>query len=269
MHTLMARALICLALGMLGAQAADAGGITSYFESSANQKPRGNAGVSVSSDRVKLNADVALRAPNRATQIVPQLSSAFAISNRLGVETRVHLSEWNSGAELPGAKVDTRLHFQSSAPFLDELEGRVWRSPDGQSGRILRFGFYQILSDTNALTPVTMRSKASVETTVGGLANPAPGILSLGPRPESRRLGLETEFRGLLARRITGKTALKIKVDKVAGARAQTAQSVAYDHSWSVGNAALGLNLKVLRTTYATTVAGTEPSLGLTWRWDL
>ena len=161
----MARAVIVLAVAVFGSRAAIAGGVSSYFESSANQKPRGNAGVSVTSDRVRLNADLAVRAPNRTTEIVPRVSSTFAISDRLGLETRVDLSDWNSRTIVPGTKVDTRLHFKSSAPFLDELEGRVWRSPNGQSGRILKFGFYQKLSDANALTPLTIRSKAVVEAT--------------------------------------------------------------------------------------------------------
>ena len=66
----MARAVIVLTVAVFGSRAAVAGGVTSYFESSANQKPRGNAGVSVTSDRVRLNADLAVRAPNRTTEIV-------------------------------------------------------------------------------------------------------------------------------------------------------------------------------------------------------
>lgn len=266
------RAAIVLALMVLGSRA-HAGGVTSYFESSANQKPRGNAGVSVTSDRIRLNADLALRAPNRSTQIVPKLSSAFAISDRLGLETRVDLSDWNSRTVVPGAKVDTRLHFRSSAPFLDELEGRVWRSPDGQSGRILKFGFYQRLSAADALTPVTMRSKAVVETTVGSAA----GFQSIGSvlgalpesRPESRRFGIETEIGGLMSRLISGRGALRITLDKTAGSRPGTAGSVAYAQAWKLGPAAqLGLNLKMLRATYLTAGA-LEPSVDLTWHWSL
>jgi hypothetical protein len=264
----MARTAIVLTLAVLGSRAAFAGGVTSYFESSANQKPRGNAGVSVTSDRIRLNADLALRAPNRTTQIVPRVSSAFAISDRVGLETRVDLSDWNSSTVVPGAKVDTRLHFQSSAPFLDELEGRVWRSPDGQSGRILKFGFYQKLSDASVLTPFTIRSKAVVETTVGGTAA-IRSDLAPGNRLENRRLGIETELGGgLMSHVLSGRGAFKIKLDKVAGSRPETARSVAYDQSWRLGVAQLGLNLQMLRATY-TTAGALEPSVGFTWHWSL
>jgi hypothetical protein len=192
------------------------------------------------------------------------MSSALAITNRIGLETRVDWSDWNARTVSPGAKVDTRLHFKSSAPFLDELEGRVWRSPDGQSGRILKFGFYQKLSDANDLTPITIRSRAVVESTVGG-SNALPAA-SAAP-PENRRLGIETEVGGLMSR-ASSKGALKIKLDTIAGSRPETAGSVAYDQSWPIALGQLGLNLNMLRATY-TTAGAFQPSLGLTWRWSL
>jgi hypothetical protein len=267
MNSSMARAALVLTLAVLASRAASAGGVTSYFESSANQKPRGNAGVSVTSDRVRLNADLALRAPNRATEIMPRVSSRFALSDRVGLETRLDLSDWNSSTVVPGAKVDTRLHFQSSAPFLDELEGRVWRSPDGQSGRILKFGFYQKLSDTSAPTPLTIRSKAVVETTFGAAAPFQAGV-EAGSRSENRRVGIETELGGLMSQRKSGRGALKIKLDRVAGSRPETAGSVAYDQSWRVGLGQVGMNLKRLRATY-TTAGALQPSVGFTWHWSL
>ena len=264
----MARTAIVLTFAVLGSRGAFGGAVTSYFESSASQKPRGNAGVSVTGDRIRLNADLALRAPNRTTEIVPRVSSAFAISNRFALETRVDLSDWNSSTVVPGAKVDTRLHYKSSAPFLDELEGRVWRSPDGQSGRILKFGFYQKLSDASALTPFTIRSKAVVETTVGNAPYISSGAAP-GNRPENRRFGLETELGGgLMSHAFSGRGAFKIKLDKIAGSRPETARSVAYDQSWKLGLAQLGLNLKMLRATY-TTAGALEPSVGFTWHWSL
>jgi hypothetical protein len=261
--------LLCLVLGVLGAHAAAAGELTPYFESSANQKPRGDAGVSVSSDRIRLNADLALRAPDDSTEIIPKVTSDFAIGSHLGVETQLKFDDWNSAAAVSGAKVDTRLHFQSSAPFLDELEGRVWRSPDGQSGRILNFGFYQILSDSNALTPLTVRTTASFEATQGVSPSPTPGDSPAMTGAESRRVAFETEVRGLLSRRLRGRSALRLKIDRIVGAGAQSARSVAFDHAWSVGSAArLGVNVKMERTDVAAG-ATNDPSLGLTWRWSL
>jgi hypothetical protein len=147
----MVRAAIVLVAAVLGSSAAVAGSVTSYFESSANQKPRGDAGVSVTSDRLRLNADLAVRAANHTTEMGPRVSSTFAIRDRSGLETRVDLSDWNSRAVVRGAKVDTRvdtrLHFTILGTVLGRARREVWRSPDGQSGRILKFGFYQKSSD--------------------------------------------------------------------------------------------------------------------------
>jgi hypothetical protein len=222
----------------------------------------------VTGDRISLKADLAVRTPNRSTEIVPHVSSALAISDRLGLETRFDLSDWNSRTVVPGARVDTRLHFQSSAPFLDELEGSVWRSPDGQSGRILKFGFYQKLTAANAPTPLTIRSRAVVETIVGISPTLPDATDTLGARAENRRFGIETEFGGLMSRFMTSRGALKIKLDRVAGPHPESASSLAYDQSFKVGLGQLGLNLKMLQATY-TTAGVLEPSLGLTWHWSL
>src|SRR5689334_21604315 len=108
MDATMARVALLSVCAFFGARSAGAQGIATYFESSANQKPRGDAGLSVTSDRVKLNADVALRAPDGDTRIIPQISSAFALTSRLGLETKVRFDDWNH-AELPGPNVDTSL----------------------------------------------------------------------------------------------------------------------------------------------------------------
>jgi hypothetical protein len=69
-----------------------------------------------------------------------------------------------------------------------------------------------------------------------------------------------------MSRTLSGRGALKIKLDRTAGSRPETARSVAYDQSWKVGLGTLALNLKMLQ---ATTAGALEPSLGLTWQWSL
>jgi hypothetical protein len=69
---------------------------------------------------------------------------------------------------------------------------------------------------------------------------------------------------------LTGRSALKLKIDRIMGAGAQSARSVTFDHAWSVGAAAkLGVNVKMERTTSALDGATSDPSVGLTWRWSL
>jgi hypothetical protein len=260
----MVRVALVLIVMILAANRAAAGGITSYFESSAQQKPRSNAGLSVNGDRLRLDAGVALRAPDRHTEVTPRLRSVLAITDRVGWETRVDLPEWNTRADLSQATFDTRLHYQSPAPFLDELEGRIWRSPDGQSKQILKFGFYQNLRESGVAAPLTISSKAVFETATG----PASLALDSGAgalRPENRRVGIETVIAGLTSSFWAGESALRLTVERIRGTHPQSAQSVAYDHAWRVTDATrLGLNLS-LRRAYAP-IELFEPTVGLTWR---
>jgi hypothetical protein len=266
MHHHLARTSIVVAFALLALQNAGAADVAPYFESSANQKPRGNAGVSVSGDRLRLKADLALQAPNKDTEIVPRVSSAFSITERIGIETRVDLAEWNSHADLLEAKFDTRLHVRAPAPFLDELEGRVWRSPDGQSGRTLKLGFYQTLGETQPGQAVTIRSKATLETTVGNALTPASATAASQGHPETQRLGLETEIRGLLSGFLTRRSSLLLKIERVEGAEPRDARSLTYDHSWLVRDVArVGVNVGMLRTIRRAADIF-EPSFRLTWR---
>lgn len=280
-----ARAALLLVWGLLAAHPAGAGEVTSYFESSANKNPRGDAGLSVTGDRVRFKADLALRAPEGSTLIVPKLSSTVALSDRLGLETQVHLDEWNSRSEIPGANVDTRLRFRPSAPFLDEFEGRVWRAPDGQSGQALKLGFHQKFRTAHEPKPITVRGRASVETTLTPVeAEPARADVSVEPagggpvaadavsaiavaRTETRLVRLETDVSGLL-QRARGRSAVNIRLDQASGATRATTSSVAYRYSWTLAGAELGLNLKVRRTNDAT-ASTVEPSVGLNWKWQL
>jgi hypothetical protein len=262
----MARTALLFALTVLIGHGAAAADVTSYFESSANQKPRGNAGVSLDSDRLQLKANVAAsRTSDQVTQVVPRVTSAVTLSNRLGLETQLNLSEWNGRSDLLERKLDTRLHFRPPAPFLDELEGRVWRSPDGRSGRVLKFGFYQILREANVSTPpLAIRSRATVEATTRRTPL-AIAAASGAARPDSRRVGIETELTGL-ASAPGGRRAVRFKVERVDGSRPQSAKSVAYDHAWTVGQLGrVGFNFEMLRATYAP-ATGFAPSVGLTWR---
>lgn len=255
----MTRAAFVLALTLLfdGGGAA-AAGVQPYFETSGTQKPRSNAGLSVGSDKMWLNADIALRSADR-TEVIPRVSSAFTLGKRLGVETQLNLFEWNGRTDLLDHTSDTRLHFRSPAPFLDELEGRIWRSPDGRSGRILKFGFYQIVRDTKLVPPLTIRGHASVETSSDGLPMTA---LSAGG---TRKVGIETEVTGLPSG-VGGRRTLRMKMERQEGSRPHDARSVVYDHAWTLGRGSkLGFNVE-MREASSAPADGFAPTVGLTWR---
>ncbi len=256
----MARVLLVAALAIFGSDRASAEGFKSYFESSASQKPRTDAGVSVEGDRLRLNADLSMRSPGDATQIVPRLSSSFSISDKLGVETEVDLAEWNTRAKLLEATFNTRVSFRSSAPFLEVLEGQVWRSPDGQSKETLRVGFYQTLRPADESPAVTLRGKAVLETSLG-----ADDALGGAQRPETRRLRIETVLGGILSGLLNGQNALSLKLEHLTGATVDTAKSVAFNHAWKyAGFSQFAFNVRMLCATQGT-AGRVEPSVGLSW----
>jgi hypothetical protein len=236
--------------------------VSSYFDSAAGRKPHGNAGLVVASDWLQLKADVALRARSGGTEIVPNVRSVFDVGSRVDVETRVDLADRNGNDGPLGATMNTRVHYDPPPKFLEAVDGIVWKSPDGQAGEKLNIAFRKVIA-TGRERPITIRGKAAMETTT----LPVAGLVAdASTADQSHRYGLETEIRGLLSGIIRGSGALRLKVERFAGARVETVRSLAYDYSWSVRDIAhLGLNVGLRRDTQPAVVVS-EPSFGLTWR---
>jgi hypothetical protein len=249
-----------LVLGLLGCFANQAhadGLLTTYVESAgALLRPRSNAGVAVERDGMRLKADLSLQAPNKATQIVPNVSSAFTIGRSLDIETRVNLAEFNTRTD---ANFDTRLHFRSLGPFFDELEGRIWRSPDGLSRQLLRLGFYQTLGTTSAgEPPLTLTGRTFFETSQAA----ASATRTAG----TRRYGVETLVKGLTPSFVPGDGTLSFKLERTSGNRPESLSTVAYNQAWTMTNLTkLGFNLKFLRQTYSL-ADDFDPTIDFTWR---
>jgi hypothetical protein len=257
----VAGAALVMALALTGSGRAGAQSIASYFESSATQKPRTDAGLSVESDRLHVKADVAMRAPGGVTTVVPQVSSVFAINDRLGLETHINLAEWNTGAKLLQATYATSLRFRPSVPFLEELEGQVWRSPDGQSKETVRAQFYQTLRPADQTPALTVRARAVFESATG----PSDPFGTQVGRPETHRFGLETVIGGFLSGLLRGQNALSLKLERISGATAESAKSLAFNHAWTLPNLSqLGFNVRMLRASQ-TTAGRLEPSVGFSW----
>jgi hypothetical protein len=243
--------------------------LTPYWESSGTGvKPRSNAGLAVQTDRLKMRADFALRAqqsattsvgptlPGGRTEVVPNLRSALTIAKNLDIETRVNFAEWNARS---ATTVDTRVRYRRSLDlFFDELDGSLWRSPDGLTKQSLRLGFEQILGDFGSLSPLTITGQATFETTQDGAAT---GLAS-----DSRKIGVETRLAGFTSPFLAADHALIFKAERTSGARPASASAVTYDQSWTVSPMTkLGVNLQFLRQSYRPT-NGFEPSIDVSWR---
>ena len=256
---------------MLSAQLfaeANAQGLSTYLETSGTGlKPRSNAGLAVETDRLRMRADFALRAQQLApaslgapagasTEVVPNLRSSLTLAKNLDLETRVNFAEWNARSS---TTFDTRVRYRKSLDFFfDELDGSLWRSPDGLTKQSFRLGFKQILGDYGGIAPLTITGQAIFETTEVAAA----AGLSSG----SRKVGVETRLAGFPSAFMATNQALTLKVEKTSGAQPASASAVSYDQSWTVSPMSeLGLNLGLRRQSY-TPANDFEPSLDLSWR---
>jgi len=243
---------------------ASAQSFTTYLESSAaDQKPRSNLGLSIRGDRIQLRAGVAIRGianpddphhygPGEHTEVVPSLRSAFSVAKNLAIETRVSLPEWNAGTD---ATLDTRLRYRKSLDtFFNELDGSFSRSPEGFTKQMLRLGFRQLVGHGLASTPLTITGAAIFEARqhAADLAG------------DSHKVGVETRVTGLMPRLSASDHSLSFKVERIVGARPESASTLAYDQSWTLSPLTdMGLSLKVLRRTYSS--LDYEPSIDFSW----
>jgi hypothetical protein len=260
----IALTLIASALGETSAQT-----LTPYLESSGTQhKPRSNLGVSLRGDRLQLRADLALRGiagdsdaserpPGGKTEVLPNLRSAFSVAKNLHLETRVSFAEWNAGSD---ATFDTRLRYKKSLnSFVDELDGSLWRSPDGHTKQTLRLGFRQPLGAAGAFAPITLSGAAIFEASQQERASDAA-------RAGTHKVGLETRVTGLMPRYALFDQSVSFKLEKTTGRRSDSAGTLAYDQAWTLRSLTkLGFTLKWLRRADAL-ADRSEPSFDFSWR---
>ena len=260
--------IIALSAPLVDAQAQ---GVTTYLESSGTQqKLRSNAGLSLQNDRLRMRAGLALRtqqtaAPNYAldarpsgsTEVVPTLRTALTLAKNLHLETGLSFAEWNTRSD---TKLDTRLRYTKPLRmFFDELDGSIWRSPEGVTKQRVRLGFHELL-DGDGLVPLTIAGAAVFEATQSSSAALA------GQSNESRRLRLETRVAGLMPAFLGANHTVGFSVEKTAGTRTESACTVTYDQSWTLSPLTkVGLNLQFLRQSYSA-ADDFEPSLDFTWR---
>ncbi len=243
-----------------------------YLESSANDKPQGQIGVSFQDGGLRLRAGLKVEVKDDHTETLPQLSSAFAIGEKLNIQTSVNLPDWNSGIDFTHATFDTRfnlrspvpfvtrldarirhlangvshdtsVHFRSPVSFLDQLEGRVRRSPNGVSRYSLNLGFSERLSAANAEMPFAISGKATFEK------------MSRPHRPDTILMGMETVLTGIIPRDLGGQLStrhstssnrLVLRYERKTGGQESYTASIAYDHSWSIREVTeIELSLKV------------------------
>lgn len=247
---------------------ADAQGISTYLSTSGTeQKPRSNAGLSLQGERLRMRADLAVRGKqtdasafalqsrsSASTEVVPSLRSAFTIAEHLNLETGVNFSEWNATSS---TTFDTRLRYKKPLrAFFDELDGSLWRSPEGATKQTVRLGFSETLgTSSGALAAPTLTGAATFEATQSSSALTG----------DHYRARIEAKVAGLMPTFLGADHALGFKMERMLGVRPESTSALTYNPSWTPSSlTTLGLNLQVQRQTYV--ADGLSPSLDFTWR---
>jgi hypothetical protein len=203
-----------------------------------------------------MRADLSLRG-NGSTEIVPSLRSAVTLAKNLNLETGVSFAEWNTSS---ATKFDTRLRYRKSLDtFFDELDGSVWRSPEGSTKQSLRLGFHEVIGDPGVAAPLTITGGAVYEATRGAAVTAAaPG--------SQHRVRIEARVAGLMPAFLGAEHAVGFKVEKAVGLRPESASALTYNPSWAPSSLTdLGLNLGFERQTYSD-APDFAPSIDFTWR---
>jgi len=258
-----------------------------YLESTSNDKSQGRVGISFQDGGQRLRAGLNVEGEDGQTTVRPQLSSSFAIGEKLDIEASANLSNWNSGIDFSQVAFDTRLrlrspapfvkrldarirhlanglshdtslHFRSPVAFLNQIKGRVRQSPNGASRYTLSLGFAEKVGAASAEMPFKIRGGATLER----IAQPQ--------RPGMVLLGVETVLTGLMPRdlgglsrwRSTNSNRLVLRFEKKTGWEDSHVTSLAYDHSWAIREVTeIGLRLEV--HDVADSISS---SLDLTWQ---
>ena len=268
--------LLCRAIFSVGVLAVCIGRVNAlelapYLESPSGNKSQGRVGIAFQDGGHRLRAGLNVEGEDGQTTVRPQLSSSFAIGEKLNIEASANLSNWNSGIDFSqvafvtrfrlrspapfvkrldarirnlasGVSHDTSIYFRSPVSFLNQIKGRVRQSPNGASRYTLSLGFSEKIGAASAEMPFKIRGGATLER----MAQPQ--------RPDTVLLGVETvltsfmprDLGGLSRWRSTSSNKLVFRFEKKTGWEESHVTSLAYDHSWAIRDLAeIALSFKV------------------------
>jgi hypothetical protein len=251
---------VMFALAFLWVGSAGGVELTPYLKSPLEGNPRTNAGFELDSGVLCMRADLAVNAQSAVTKTLPQVSSRLALADRIDLVTHLTLPDWSGGVGRSGTGIDTRVHLEPQSVFIDRIEGRIHRDPNGVERHSLKLGFSDTLAQGGMHGPLAIRGKAIIEKTL---------------RPEdedSLAMGVEAIVTGLPATRLgldflapaDASSRLSVSLRRATGAATERERvaSFAYGHSWAVQDSTeLGLKLEASRVADEI-----EPALGISWK---
>lgn len=157
-------AIAALALCARPVMALDLNLISPFVPSAPVGQPRSDVGVDMKADALDVRGAITTRRAGNTTQVVPQLTSSFALDRDWKLQTKTTFSNWNEqlSAKTPGA-VETKLTGRSVLPLVNEIEGVVARDSMGNERKKLRVTMKDATVASVASMPIQLKTNASVE----------------------------------------------------------------------------------------------------------
>lgn len=174
------------------------------------------------------------------------VSSSWGVGRALKMQSVLRFS---GAPDVPMQRsaLDTKLVYRTSLSFIDRLEGEIHRGLDGD-----RHSLAMLLRELSS----SVEHGASFKLTGKALLRE----IERADGTESRRVGLETKFVGVLPPLLGGRNALSFKVERGLGEELRSS-SLDYDHAWSPApETSIGLRVKMLQQA-----DDLEPSWDLRW----
>jgi hypothetical protein len=215
--------VVCVAIFASSAGAAE---LTPIVKTLPSDRAESTVGLHLAAKALRLRGDVTAQSNGTRTFVAPQLLSTVAIAPKMSLETRLDFAEWNSQSALfDGATVETKFRVRSVLPLIDELEGRVWRSPDGLLRQSLRFGLTEKVGSLYPGRPILLRTSATIEETD-----------FFDSRPNLLRTGVEAALTGFAPGRVAADNRLAVSYKTTSGANSQERIGVGYKRSWPIND---------------------------------
>jgi hypothetical protein len=186
-------------------------------------------------DPLRFGADLRYdRAGGKAT-MASTLSTDFGLREGLNVYSEMQLDD-RVGAGLERSSLETRIVYAVPLRLVKNLEGKLYRAPNGQQQSSLLLRLSDLSGDTFRGGSYRLACEALLRE------------VELAGGAQSRRLGLETRFSGLFVSPIGGQNSLSLVVERGLGGEGLRNATLAYDHEWTpTEHASIALKIKSRR----------------------
>ncbi len=191
-------------------------------------------------------ADMTVKRVDERSRASSKLTSSWGLGEAWTMQSVLQL-DGQHGSRWERSTVDTKLVYRSPFGFIDRFEGEIHEAPNRHRHSLAVLLPKWSRGEQHG-SSFSVTGKALIRETFDVSGN------------ETRSVGLETKFVGVLPPLLGGRNSLSFNVERGLGVDDLHRSSFAYDHAWAPGGASIGLNLKMLRN-----IDAIEPAMNLTW----